>query len=182
MSRAVASLHTDRERPERSRLLVCRAVAAIFAIAACAGGAWAGDEPAATPRPIASRVPVERSGGPSLPTLFSEGSVADVRGKIVQSTRGRPGPVRLEVETDGGGKPLDVLVVPDTICDELGLSLRTGEQVHLRGSHFAGKSPIFVASAVVVDGKAIALHNRAAHPRPGPTASAPLPAARAKRR
>ena len=130
-------------------------------------------EPAATPggRP-----------GPqaTVPTLsFDRGSLVEVRGRILRSTRGHPGPVRLEVEKSGGGE-VAVLVAPDGVCDQLGLSLRTGEDVVVRGSLVAGDHPILVAKTIVVDGREVEVRRLASPPRPperqapGPPVPAPL--------
>jgi hypothetical protein len=155
MNRAVSTSWRTASGRRAPRLRVLGALAALASAVTSAGA-----EP--TPRPLPTRPPApQREGAPSLPTLGTESTSVDLRGKILHSTRGRPGPVRLQVERQGA-KPLEVLVAPNEICDQLGLSLRPGEEVHLRGALFEAKTPIFVASAVVVDGKAIAVRGKAA--------------------
>lgn len=104
----------------------------------------------------------------TLPRLFTETSMASVRGRILRSTRGRPGPVRLEVERSDGGQ-IAVLLAPDEVCEKLGLSLRAGEEIDVRGALYQGRSPILVAASVTVNGKEIQVPRRVAT-RPAPQA------------
>lgn len=106
-------------------------------------------------------------------------SPVDVAGRIVSSSRGRGGPVRLEIE-GADGKRLPALLPDDEVLDRLGLSLRRGETVVLRGSMFPGARPALVATAVVVDGRPVPIRDargagptaaRAASERPGSTAA-----------
>lgn len=83
----------------------------------------------------------------------------EVSGTIADSTRGRPGPVRLVMRV-AGGKELAVLVAPDEVCDALGLSLRKGDEITLAGQRITtGDRPLFVTEAVIVDGKRVAVRD-----------------------
>lgn len=94
-----------------------------------------------------------------LPRLGDPAAAEEVTGTIAASTRGRKGPVRLVVNTVGGGELL-VLVAPDRTCEALGLSLRVGEEVELAGQMITtGERPLFVTEAVLVDGRRIAVRD-----------------------
>lgn len=94
----------------------------------------------------------------TLPRLRSADQSEEISAKILQSTRGKPGPVRMIVAT--GDKQLAVLVAPDEVCDGLGLSLRPGEEVTLAGRVVTtGERPLMVTEAVVADGKRIAVRS-----------------------
>jgi hypothetical protein len=160
MNRSVSLSRSSRRRAAR---VVGRATALVLAAAASSALATEAPAPAASPAPA-------RPGGKTLPSLFGKDSMVEVRGKILGSSRGHPGPVRLEVEKSDGER-IDVLVAPDELCERLGLSLRAGEQVHVRGSLFKGRTPIVVASEVIVDGKEIPVRNRG----PAPKATARQP-------
>jgi hypothetical protein len=95
---------------------------------------------------------------PRLPRVEAQGQKSRVQGKIVRSSRGRKGPVRLQVERADGSK-VTVLVAPDDVCERLGLSLRTGETVDVAGALLKTKQPILVATAFTVDGKTIAVRD-----------------------
>lgn len=104
-----------------------------------------------------------------IPRLGDPGATEEVTGRIADSTRGRPGPVRLVLSLEGG-RELAVLVVPDSSCDRLGLSLRTGEEITVIGQRMSGERPLLVAMAVVAEGKRIDLRSRKGGPveAPGP--------------
>ena len=122
--------------------------------------------PAATPAPPAGARPAATAPGhATIEPMSISKSATEVQGKILHSTRGQHGPVRLQVARAGGGQ-VAVLVAPDELCDRLGLSLREGEQVTVRGALFPGRNPILITSEVVVDGKEIPVRNR------GPVADA----------
>lgn len=91
---------------------------------------------------------------PRVPKVSAEGSPKRIEGKILRSSRGKKGPVRLLVERKDGD-PVTVLVGPEDVCDRLGLSLRADEQVVVEGSMLKSDRPILIASAFVVDGRAI---------------------------
>jgi hypothetical protein len=153
MNRGVSSLRSRRRASEWPVRLVRTAAVLVLLV-----GAGAVARAAATPRPGATPGPA-RAGAAKLPTLSTKDSPIEVRGKILRSTRGHPGPVRLRVEKSDGGQ-IDVLVAADELCQRLGLALRVGDEVQIRGALFAGRKPILVASVVVVDGKEIAVRNR----------------------
>lgn len=92
----------------------------------------------------------------------------DVAGRIVSSTRGRGGAVRLEIE-GADGKRLPALLPSDDDLEQHGQSLEIGRTVVLRGSMVEGSRPALVVTAVVVDGEPIAL--RKADEGRGPTAA-----------
>ena len=110
-----------------------------------AGGGVHADE--STPAPAA----VER---PRVPKVSIEGPTQRIDGKIIRSSRGKKGPVRLLVERKDGD-PVTVLVAPEEVCDRLGLTLRADEPVVVEGSMLKSDRPILIASAFVVDGKVI---------------------------
>lgn len=118
-------------------------------------------------RPASAEEPPKKS----LPRLGS--TVEDVTGTIADSTRGQEGPVRLVLHV-AGGRELAALVALDEVCEALGLSLRTGEEVTLRGQMVTtGERPLFVAEAVVVDGAPVAVRDPAGGwAKVGPTAEA----------
>ncbi len=91
----------------------------------------------------------------ALPRLGDPAAAEEVTGRIADSTRGKPGPVRL-VLTIAGGRELAALVAPDKVCETLGLSLEAGEDVTLVGRMITtGERPLLVTEAVVVDGRRI---------------------------
>ena len=63
----------------------------------------------------------------------TDGPAKRIEGKIMRSSRGKKGPVRLLVERKEGD-PVTVLVAPEEVCDRLGLSLKADEQVVVEGS------------------------------------------------
>ncbi len=105
---------------------------------------------AEAPQPTAS----SGSDRPRLPVIGAQGPSSRVRGKIVRSSRGHRGPVRLQVERKDGSKVM-VLVGPDSLCEQLGLSLRVGESVDVEGAMLKTKEPILVARSFTVDGRTI---------------------------
>lgn len=87
--------------------------------------------------------------GKTLPRLTDATASEEVSGRIADSTRGRPGPVRLVLRL-AGGEELAVLMVPDAQCDRLGLSLKTGEEITVVGYRMStGTRPLLVARTVV---------------------------------
>lgn len=118
-------------------------------------------------RPAWAEEPAKKS----LPRLGN--TPEDVTGTIADSTRGKEGPVRLVLNV-AGGRELAALVALDEVCEALGLSLRKGEEVTLRGQMVAtGERPLFVTEAVVVDGAPIAVRDPAGGwAKVGPTAEA----------
>jgi len=157
-------------------------VMALLATLWIAAPSGASAQPATAPGPAASegaRAPA--NGPPHLPTLFGRDSMTTVQGKILHSTRGRPGAVRLDVSPDAGGR-LTVLVAPDPLCDALGLSLREGERIDVTGSLVAGQTPMLVATQFNVDGRTVRVRDQqgkliTAGPAAGPPATRPSPAA-----
>lgn len=91
---------------------------------------------------------------PRVPMVSTEGPTKRIEGKIMRSSRGKKGPVRLLVERKEGD-PMTVIVAPEEVCDRLGLSLRAEEQVVVEGSLLKSDRPILIATAFVVDGKTI---------------------------
>lgn len=89
-----------------------------------------------------------------VPTVSTEGPTRRIEGKIMRSSRGKKGPVRLLVERKDG-EPVTVLVAPEEVCDRLGLSLRAEEQVVVEGAMLKSDRPILIATTFVVDGKTI---------------------------
>jgi len=156
-------------------------VVALLVAAWIAAPSAATAQPATAPGSAASpgaRAPA--NGAPHLPTLFGADSMTTVQGKILHSTRGRPGAVRLDVSPDAGGR-LTVLVAPDPLCDALGLSLREGERIDVTGSLVAGQTPMLVATQFNVDGRPVRVRDQqgkliTAGPAtvPPPTRSSPV--------
>jgi hypothetical protein len=99
-----------------------------------------------------------------------------VHGKVLRSTRGHPGSVRLEVERAEGGR-LSVLVAPDKLVESLGLSLRPGENVDVTGSLLAGPHPMLVATEFNVDGRQVRVRDEQ-----GRLVKLPVPAAGAEQK
>ena len=96
---------------------------------------------------------------PRLPMIDVQGPQTHVEGKIVRSSRGRKGPVRLLVERKAGDQ-VTVLVGPDEDCDRLGLSLQSGETIDVEGALVKGEHPILIASAFkTADGKTIRIRD-----------------------
>jgi hypothetical protein len=92
---------------------------------------------------------------PRLPVIEANGPSSHVEGKIVRSSRGRKGPVRLLVERKSGDQVM-VLVGPDQLCDRLGLSLKSGETIDVQGALVKSEHPILIASVFKMpDGKTI---------------------------
>lgn len=92
---------------------------------------------------------------PRLPVIEAQGPASHVQGKILRSSRGRKGPVRLLVERKAGDQ-VTVLVGPDALCDHLGLSLKAGETVDVEGALVKSEHPILIATAFKMpDGKTI---------------------------
>ena len=91
---------------------------------------------------------------PRVPLVSTEGPTKRIEGKIMRSSRGKKGPVRLLVERKEGD-PVTVIVAPEEVCDRLGLSLKAAEQVVVEGSLLKSDRPILIATAFVVDGKTI---------------------------
>lgn len=90
----------------------------------------------------------------TLPRLQSAGTSETLTGKIVNSTRGKPGPVRMVIHTSG--RDLAVLVAPNDVCEALGLSLENGDEVTIEGRVMAtGERPLMVTEAVIVDGERV---------------------------
>ena len=82
------------------------------------------------------------------------GDSETLTGKVVSSTRGKPGPVRIVINT--GGRDLAVLVAPNDVCEALGLSLENGDDVTIEGRVMTtGERPLMVAEAVIVDGERV---------------------------
>lgn len=91
---------------------------------------------------------------PRVPMVSTEGPTKRIEGKIMRSSRGKKGPVRLLVERKDGD-PVTVIVAPEEVCDRLGLSLKAEEQVVVDGSLLKSDRPILIATAFVVDGRTI---------------------------
>jgi len=90
----------------------------------------------------------------TLPRLSDPSAETEVTGRIASSTRGEAGPVRLVLKLEGG-KELAVLVAPDSLCDQLGLSLREGDEVTVFGHLMAGARPLLVSRTLMVDGRRV---------------------------
>lgn len=106
-------------------------------------------------RPVVAEEPARKG----LPRLGSPETAEEIRGVIADTTRGQRGPVRLVVRVTGGSE-LAVLVAPDKVCESLGLSLKTGEDVTLTGRMITtGERPLFVAETVELDGKPVSLRD-----------------------
>lgn len=122
---------------------------------------------AEAPEPSAS----PSSSQPRLPVIGAQGPSTRVQGKILRSSRGHRGPVRLQVERSDGSKVM-VLVGPDSLCEKLGLSLRVGENVDVQGVMLKTKEPILVARSFTVDGQTIRVREEngklVAPPSPSP--------------
>lgn len=91
---------------------------------------------------------------PRVPKVSIEGPAQRIEGKIIRSSRGKKGPVRLLVERKDSD-PVTVLVAPEDVCDRLGLSLKADENVVVEGAMLKSDRPILIASSFVVDGKTI---------------------------
>ena len=89
----------------------------------------------------------------------------DVAGRVVSTTKGRGGAVRLEIE-GADGKRLPALLPSEEVLQRHGLDFGVGKTVVLRGSMFQGARPALVVSAVVVDGKPVAVRDAAGGPGP----------------
>ena len=96
-------------------------------------------------------------GKAALPRVES-GKVSRVKGRIVASTRGKPGPVRLTVESEGGDA-VSVLVAPDELCEKLGLSLKVNDSIDATGTMMPGKPSLLVVSELEVDGRRLELRD-----------------------
>ncbi|MEW6272462.1 MAG: hypothetical protein AB1689_24540 [Thermodesulfobacteriota bacterium] len=132
--------------------LAVATLAALLPLAASQAGAEASPQPAPQPSAEAAK------DKPRLPVIAAKGPTTRIKGKIVRSSRGRKGPVRLLIERENGPK-VTALVAPDDYCDEKGLSLRNGESVELEGTMLKSERPMLVATAVIVDGKAVQLRD-----------------------
>jgi hypothetical protein len=89
-----------------------------------------------------------------VPMVSTEGPTRRIEGKIMRSSRGKKGPVRLLVEQKGA-EPVTVLVASEDVCDRLGLSLKTDEQIVVEGSMLKSDRPILIASSFIVGDKTI---------------------------
>jgi hypothetical protein len=135
---------------------VCCFVVGMFLFSAL-GGWLPGPSYGADPAPQ----PTSTTGTavPRLPMIDVQGPQTHVQGKIVRSSRGRKGPVRLLVERKPGDQ-VTVLVGPDEECDRLGLSLQSGETVDVEGALVKGERPILIASAFkTADGKTVRIRD-----------------------
>lgn len=116
---------------------------------------------------------------PRVPMVATEGPTKRIEGKIMRSSRGKKGPVRLLVERKDGD-PVTILVAPEEVCDQLGLSLRTDEQVVVEGTMLKSDRPILIATSFVVGDKTIRVRDdqgkiidsRASRGAPAPAATA----------
>lgn len=124
-----------------------------------AGGARSlAADAAAQPPPAPTLAPAPKQSPARLPKLGGQGPTTRVKGKIVRSSRGRKGPVRLLLERPDGEK-VTVLVAPDEFCDRAGLSLRAEETVEIEGSMLKAQRPILIATAVVADGRTVPIRD-----------------------
>ncbi|MBY0278188.1 hypothetical protein K2Z84_22885 [Candidatus Binatia bacterium] len=116
-----------------------------------------------------------------VPMISTQGPPKRIEGKIMRSSRGKKGPVRLLVERKDG-EPVTVLVAPEEVCDQLGLSLKADEQVVVDGTMLKSDRPILIATAFVVgdktirvrdaEGKVIDARAAGGGPAPAPAATA----------
>lgn len=142
----------DRPASRPSRRWRCGRVSALPLAALCAALAsmHLGLDVRAEEAPPSDSAPAR----PRVPKVSADGPPMRIAGKILRSSRGKKGPVRLLVERKDG-EPVTVLVGPEDVCDRLGLSLRADEQVVVEGSMLKSERPILIASTFVVDGKTI---------------------------
>jgi hypothetical protein len=91
---------------------------------------------------------------PRVPMIATEGPTRRIEGKIMRSSRGKKGPVRLLVERKDG-EPVTVLVASEDVCDRLGLSLKNDEQIVVEGSMLKSERPILIASVFIIGEKTI---------------------------
>lgn len=120
--------------------------ACIIGICAAAIVLCSHDVPAQQPPSSADR--------PRVPMVSTQGPSRRIEGKIMRSSRGKKGPVRLLVEIKDS-EPVTVLVAPEEVCDQLGLSLKTDEHVVVEGTMLKSDRPILIASSFVVGDKTI---------------------------
>lgn len=103
----------------------------------------------------------EEGGKRTLPRLDDASAKTEVTGQIADSTRGKPGPVRLVLRLSGQGphgkegEEIAVLVAPDAECDRLDLSLGRGEEITVIGHLMAGAHPLLVAQTIVSNGRRV---------------------------
>jgi hypothetical protein len=148
---------TDETTPRRSsiaRSIGCTLVAAglvLLAAPASTRSAAAAEPPPAPTATVSGAVP-------RLPVLSAQGASTKIDGSITRSSRGRKGPVRLLVEREGG-EPVTVLVAADDYCDRVGLSLRSGEKIHVEGAMVKGERPILIASSITAGGKTVRIRD-----------------------
>lgn len=139
--------------PRQTRSLRKSAVTLVLAVTLGAATAVHASDPQpqstaagdAKPKPTLATVP-------RVPVVTAKGPVTKVEGKITRSSRGRKGPVRVLVER-ASGSPVTVLFATDEICDRLGVSLKTGEQIVVEGSMLKSERPILIATTVTENGK-----------------------------
>jgi hypothetical protein len=141
------------------------------------------EEPAPQPSGTKSGAAV-----PHLPVIDAQGPTTRVEGKIVRSSCGHKGPVRLLVERKGGDQ-VTVLVGPEDLCTRLGVPLQDGDTVDVEGAMVKSDHPILIAAAFkTADGKTIRVRDASGQligadtARGGaaggkPTVSGPKPAA-----
>lgn len=131
-------------RRQSRQLMAALGVCAIFGLMVAASHALADETQPKGPA-------TER---PRVPMISTEGPTRRIEGKIMRSSRGKKGPVRLLVERKEG-EPVTVLVASEDVCDRLGLSLKTDEQVVVEGSMLKSDRPILIASTFIVGDKTI---------------------------
>jgi hypothetical protein len=158
MTDAEISTNLGRRSRRATRMLVGKCLMCVVALLwTGVGGPLVRSSCAADPAPQASgsaSVAV-----PRLPMIDAQGPPSHVQGKIVRTSRGRKGPVRLLVERKAGDQ-VTVLVGPDDFCDRVGLSLQSGETVDVEGALVKGERPILIAAAFKTpDGKTVRIRD-----------------------
>jgi len=143
--------HAARREKPRAALVLLLGLLLAMCDARHALLGWAADAP---PLPSSTGGPAV----PRLPMIATQGPATRLQGKILRSSRGRKGPVRLLVAREGGGE-ITVLVAADDYCDRLGLSLRMGEMVDVEGSMLKGERPILIVSSLTKDGKTVRIRD-----------------------
>jgi len=141
-------------------------IAALAALCALLGSAAA---------QVAAAAEATPDGRTLLPKLTDETGTTEATGRILSSTRGKPGPVRLVLELKDGDS-LAVLVAPDDLCTHLGLSLQPDEEITVIGKEVKGSRPLLVTRMVVEKGRRVVVRDAEGRWLRAPREDAPAPA------